>query len=152
VEDLRRAGANEVICTTDESIGERVQAITGGAGVPFALDAVGGATGSEGIKALGAGGRLLFYGTLSAAPITFDSRPLMVGNKVVEGFWMSEWARRQRILTMLGLFRRVGKLLRASVLTSEVAASYSLDEIKTAVERAAAPGRSGKILLKIGSR
>jgi NADPH:quinone reductase-like Zn-dependent oxidoreductase len=152
VEDLRRAGADEVICTANESVGERVKAITGGTGVPFALDAVGGATGAEVIKALGAGGRLLFYGTLAEEPITFDSRTLMVGHKVVEGFWMSEWAQRQRILTMLGLFRRVGKLLRAGVLTSEVAASYPLEEIKAAVERAAAPGRSGKILLRIGSR
>src|SRR5262249_59615370 len=51
-DELLREGADAVICTADESIGERVRALTGGAGVPFALDAVGGATGSEGVKSL----------------------------------------------------------------------------------------------------
>jgi NADPH:quinone reductase len=150
VEELRRAGADEVICTADESIAERVRAITGGAGVPFALDAVGGATGSEVIKALGPEGRLLFYGTLAEEPITFDSRVLIVGHKCLEGFWLSGWVRKQGVFTMLGLFRRLRKLLGEGVLTSEVAASYPLEEIKAAVERAAAPGRAGKILLQIG--
>ena len=40
-------GATKVICTATESLVERVQAVTGGKGVPFALDAVGGAMGGD---------------------------------------------------------------------------------------------------------
>jgi NADPH:quinone reductase-like Zn-dependent oxidoreductase len=151
-EELQKAGADAVICTAHESIEERVRAITGGAGVPFALDAVGGATGSAVIKALAPDGRLLFYGTLAEEPITFDSRVLMVGHKCIEGFWLSEWVRKQGIPTMLGLFRRIRKLLAEGVLTSEVATTFPMEEVKTAVERAAAPGRTGKILLRFGAR
>jgi NADPH:quinone reductase-like Zn-dependent oxidoreductase len=53
---------------------------------------------------------------------------------------------------MLGLFRRIGRLLRQGVLATEVGASFPLDEVGAAVRQAAAPGRAGKVLLRIGSR
>ena len=46
-EELLRKGADAVVCTADEALAERVREITRGAGVPFALEAVGGETGSE---------------------------------------------------------------------------------------------------------
>ena len=42
--------------------------------------------------------------------------------------------------------------LAEGVLTSEVATTFPMEEIKTAVERAAAPGRTGKILLRFAAR
>jgi NADPH:quinone reductase-like Zn-dependent oxidoreductase len=149
--ELLQAGGDAIICTADEPIDERVRAITGGAGAAFALDAVGGATGSEVIKALAAEGRLLVYGTLADEPLRVDPRVLMVGHKTVEGFWLSEWMPKQRVLTLLGLFRRIRKLLGAGVLTSEVAATFPLEDVKTAVEQATRPGRPGKILLKMNA-
>ncbi len=148
-DELLRAGGDAVICTADESVEEKAAKITGGAGVPFALDAVGGATGSAVVRALGPGGRMLVYGTLAEEPLTFDSRALMAGHKCVEGFWLSEWIPRQSVLRMLGLFRRIGKLFRAGVFSSEVAATFPLEEIRAAVRRAAEPGRGGKVLLKM---
>jgi NADPH:quinone reductase-like Zn-dependent oxidoreductase len=149
VEDLRRAGADEVICTADESIEDRVAAITGGAGAPFALDCVGGATGSAAARALALGGRMLVYGTLSLEPINADPRPLIVGSHRIEGFWLSHWARSQSIVTMLRLFRQIKQLLKEGVLASDVAATFSLDEIKAAVKRADEPGKGGKVILRI---
>jgi NADPH:quinone reductase-like Zn-dependent oxidoreductase len=149
-EELLRLGGDAVICTGDESIPERVRALTNGEGVRFALDAVGGATGSAMVQALAAGGRMLVYGTLAQEPLALDPRILIVGQKGVEGFWLSDWARGQGILTMLVLFRRIGKLMRAGVLTSEFGATFPLGEIKAAVQQAATPGRQGKVLLRIG--
>jgi NADPH:quinone reductase-like Zn-dependent oxidoreductase len=148
-EELLRAGADAAIATADESVEERVQALTGGAGVGFALDAVGGATGLAVVRALGPGGRMLVYGTLSGEPIPLDPRLLMVGHKSIEGFWLSEWARAQGVLTMVTLFRQIRSLIAAGVLTSEVAGSFPLDEIRAAVEQALAPGRPGKVLLRM---
>jgi NADPH:quinone reductase-like Zn-dependent oxidoreductase len=148
-EELLQAGGDAAICTSHEAIETRVQAITGGEGVPFALDAVGGATGSAVVKALGNKGRLLCYGTLAEEPLSFDPRVLMVGQKRVEGFWLSEWVRGQSVFTMLGLFRRLRKLLAGGVLTSSVSATYPLEEIQTAVKHAATPGHGGKILLRM---
>jgi NADPH:quinone reductase-like Zn-dependent oxidoreductase len=149
-EDLLRLGGTAAVATNADPLLERVQALTDGAGVPFALDAVGGRTGSEVVKALGRDGRMLVYGTLAGEPLTADPRTLMVGQRRVEGFWLSEWVREQGVLTMLGLFRRIGRLLKKGVLTSEVGASFPLGEVRAAVHQAATPGRQGKVLLRMG--
>jgi NADPH:quinone reductase-like Zn-dependent oxidoreductase len=148
-EELQRLGGTAVVATNDESLTERVQALTGGEGVFYALDAVGGATGSEVVSTLGRGGRMLVYGTLAGEPLRIDSRTLMVGKKRVEGFWLSEWVREQKPWTMLLLFRKIGKLIREGVLVSEVGKSFALTDIHAAVRQAAQPGRQGKVLLRM---
>ncbi len=170
VAELKKLGADEVICTElsekgsdplvfsrgltpfriAESIETRVRDITGGDGVRFALDAVGGSMGLGAVRALGAGGRLLVYGTLSGEPIPLDPRQIMVGQKRIEGFWLSEWVKQQGVLTMLGLFRTINRMLSARVLTTPVQATFPLERIGDAVRAAATPGRSGKILLQLG--
>src|SRR6516165_8419084 len=110
-EELLQAGGDAAIGTEIESIEERVRAITGGEGVPFALDAVGGATGSAVARSLAPGGRLLVYGTLANEPLSLPSRMLFLGVKRIEGFWLSEWANRHSILTMMRLFRRIHELM-----------------------------------------
>jgi NADPH:quinone reductase-like Zn-dependent oxidoreductase len=149
VDELRQAGADAVICSNDENVEDRVQALTEGQGVPFALDAVGGATGLSCLRSLAANGRMLVYGTLSSEPIPVDPRLLIAGQKRVEGFWLSEWARRQGVLTMLKLFRQVIRLMRGGVLTSEVGKTFSLHQVQAAVREAEAPGRKGKVLLRM---
>ncbi len=73
----------------------------------------------------------------------------MVGQKRIEGFWLSEWVRAQGVLTMLGLFRNIVKLLRADVLTSPVGTAYPLAEFRVALREAEMPGRPGKVLLRL---
>jgi NADPH:quinone reductase-like Zn-dependent oxidoreductase len=148
-DELLRLGGDAAVATNDEPLAERVRELTAGAGVPFALDAVGGATGAAVTQALAAGGRMLVYGTLSGEPMPLDPRVLMVGQKRIEGFWLSEWTRAQGAFTMLKLFRRIKALLRAGVLTSEVAASFPLEQIQDAVRQAETPGRQGKVLLRM---
>jgi len=149
-QELLQAGGTAVIATNDEPLLQRALEITGGAGAAFGLDAVGGATGSEAVQALGRGGRLLVYGALAEEPLTLSPRTLLVGQKRVEGFWLSEWVRDQGIFTMLFLFRRLSQLIRAGVLRSEVGATFPLEQFQTAVRQAAQPGRQGKVLLRIG--
>jgi NADPH:quinone reductase-like Zn-dependent oxidoreductase len=150
-DELKKLGADEVICTDTESIDTRTREITGGAGVRYALDAVGGNMGLGAARSLGAAGRMLVYGTLSGEPIPVDPRQLMVGQKRIEGFWLSEWVKQQGVLTMLGLFRKINNLLSAKVLTTPVQAVIPLERFHDAIRAAQTPGRSGKILLHMGS-
>jgi NADPH:quinone reductase-like Zn-dependent oxidoreductase len=150
-DELAKAGSDAVICTADEVIEERVLAITGGKGAPYAIDAVGGPTALSAARALAPNGRLLLYGTLSMEPIPLDPRILMGGQKRIEGFWLSEWVPQQGILTMLKLFRTTIRLMRAGILTTPTGTSYPLDEVRAAVEEAEKPGRAGKVLLRISS-
>ena len=94
-EELLHLGGTAAVATNNESLLDKVQKLTNGEGVYYAIDAVG-ETGSQVISTLGHGGRLLVYGTLAIEPITIDPRILLVGQKRVEGFWLSEWVRRSR--------------------------------------------------------
>ncbi|MFO0822100.1 MAG: zinc-binding dehydrogenase [Gemmataceae bacterium] len=122
------------------------------AGVRYAIDPVGGKTGSEVVASLGYGGRCLLYGSLTDEPLSLHPR-LAIGNDLrVEGFWLGAWAKKQRILTMLKLFKQVRAMMKEGVLQSTFAATYPLEEVRKAVEHAATPGKGDKVLLKIGTR
>jgi NADPH:quinone reductase len=149
-EELKKLGV-ETICSSDESIEQRALAITKGVGVPFALDAVGGSTGQGAARSLASDGRLLVYGTLSGEPIAVEPRVLIVGQKQIAGFWLSEWVRQQGVLSMLRLFREIVQHMRLKVLTTSVAASFPLDQVQAAVKQATTPG-GGKVLLLCGAR
>jgi NADPH:quinone reductase-like Zn-dependent oxidoreductase len=151
-DELHRLGADAVICSDNEPIVERVHALTNGAGVPYAIDPVGGETGSAVVSCLGVGGRLIVYGTLSGQPMTVNSRTLMTGDRTIEGFWLSNWVSRQGTVTMLRLFREIRQLMRDGVLDSEVGSSFRLDQIQEAVEQAEKPGRKGKVVLKLAEK
>lgn len=148
-DELIRLGADAVVVYPGQTAESRAKELTQGRGIRFALDPVGGAMGLDAVKALGAGGRMLVYGTLSGDPIPLDPRLLMVGQKRIEGFWLSEWVKDKGPLAMLKLFKQITTLLRQGILTTPVQATFSLDQIREAVKLAETPGRTGKILLKV---
>jgi NADPH:quinone reductase-like Zn-dependent oxidoreductase len=150
-EELLRAGGDAAIASESESVEDRVRALTDGEGVFFALDAVGGKTGSAVAQSLGRGGRLVIFGTLAEEPLILPSRMLFLGVKRIEGFWFSDWANRQNFLTMMGLFRRIHKLMAKGVLSTDIGPVFPLDDIKGAIGQASTPSRRGKILLRINS-
>jgi NADPH:quinone reductase-like Zn-dependent oxidoreductase len=149
-DELLHSGADAVLCSAEEAIEDRVKQITRGEGVRYAIDAVGGATGTAVVKSLGLGGRLVIYGTLSDEPLELDPRVLIASSLKVEGFWLSNWARQQGVITMLGLFRRIRKLMAVGVLKTGIGSTFPMEEIQTAVREAANPGKGGKVLLRFG--
>lgn len=153
VTELLAAGGDAVVVfdpgeTDPEDFVHQVREKTRG-GVQFAIDPVGGPTGSAMVPCLTEGGRMLVYGTLSAEPLSFSSRSLMTIGASVEGFWLSHYMAQCGLLAKLGLMRTLGGLIRQGVLTAEVGASYPLERVVDAVRAAEKPGKAGKVLLKI---
>ncbi len=151
-EELTRLGGDAVISSSEGPIDDQVRQITGGDGVRYALDPIGGETGTAVFRSLGSGGRLVVYGTLSGEPIQLDPRHLISGRKVVEGFWLGHWMRERSIPSNLLLFREIASLLRQGILGSEIGCSFTLDEIGQALRQAEAQARGGKVLLRIDSK
>jgi NADPH:quinone reductase-like Zn-dependent oxidoreductase len=102
-------------------------------------------------RSLARGGRLLVYGTLAEEPLSLSSRMLFLGVKHVDGFWLSDWARRQNVWTMIRLFHRIHELMAKGVLSTDIGPVFPIDDIKAAVRQASTPGRNGKVLLKLSS-
>ena len=74
----------------------------------------------------------------------------MGGQKSISGFWLSDWVKSQGVWSMLKLFREIKRMLVAGVLTTTVEAGFSLSDIGQAVRAADKPGKTGKILLRMG--
>lgn len=147
VEELKALGADEVICTEDEDVVERVKEITGKASLTKAIDAVGGETGGAVIRALGRGAVMLVYGLLSMEPMPVDSGRMIFTSMTIRGFWLGEWFRsaapeRQQKATMELL-----RLMATQEIVPPVEAEYPLTDVLKAIEHAERPGRSGKVLL-----
>ncbi len=152
IDELKALGGDAVISSSDGPIDEQVRRATGTDGVRYAVDPVGGDTGTGAFDALAADGRLLVYGTLSGEPLRIDPRRMIAGKRVVEGFWLGHWMRERSIPASLRLFREIAAMIRARVLETEVGRTFPLEAIGEAVREAEAVGRGGKVLLRIGPR
>jgi len=149
IDELKSLGGDAVISSADGAIDEQVRRVTGSEGVRYAVDPVGGETGTGVFRSLAPSGRLLLYGTLSGEPIEVDPRLVIAGRRVVEGFWLGHWMRERSIPATLLLFREIAALIRQGVLRSEIGETYPLDDVKSAVQRAGTIGRRGKVLLRL---
>lgn len=152
-EELLRLGADHVeVCDGSEEscdrLTDRLQQLTGG--VKYAVDAVGGSTGSAVVRSLGTGGRMLAYGTLSGQPLQFSPRTLMTVGSSVEGFWLGNFMSQVGLLFKLSLVRRLTKLIQSGVLSSEITGSWPLENVSDAVIAAEQSTQSarGKCLLR----
>ncbi len=152
IEEIRALGGDAVIASSDGPIEDQVKRIVGPEGVKYALDPVGGATGSALFRSLAADAKLLLYGTLSNEPIEIEPRLMIAGKRVVEGFWLGHWMRQQSIPAALKLFHDITGLIRKGVLATEIGAKFPLNAIGDAVREAEAVGRKGKVLLTIDGR
>jgi NADPH:quinone reductase-like Zn-dependent oxidoreductase len=148
---LRALGADAVIETERQDLLAEVCRITGGQGVQHALDCVGGALASDLLQCLGMNGHLLVYGTLSGAAMQVPGRDLMMPLTQVSGFFLSNWLAQQSLLKLLGVLRAVKKLTLAGVFEAEVTQVFGLEQVAEAVTAAKASGRTGKVMLRLGS-
>lgn len=147
--ELKSLGGDAVISSADGPVDEQVRALTGGKGVHYALDPVGGDTGTEVFNSLADDAKMLVYGTLSGEPIRIDSRRMIAGKRIVEGFWLGHWMRGRSIPASLLLFREIAAQIRTNVLSTEVGGRFSMVDIGEAVRQAEVVGKKGKILLAI---
>jgi NADPH:quinone reductase-like Zn-dependent oxidoreductase len=151
-EELRRFGGDVCLSESDGPIEKQVMDATGGQGVCFAVDPVGGATGTALARCLAKGGRLLLYGLLSGQPIEADPRLMITNGATIEGFWLSHWLPSQPVLKLLSVFKQVNRLLSDGSFKTEIAATYPLEQTAQAARQAQAAARGGKVLLKISER
>ncbi|MAT16836.1 MAG: hypothetical protein CMJ46_16375 [Planctomyces sp.] len=154
--ELKDLGADEVVVYDGNPEGReefvrKVKEIVGKQGVKYALDPVGGGTGSGVAETLGSGGRLVVYGSLSDQPIEVTPRQLITQDVRVEGFWLSRHMQELSLFGKMRLVKKITRLMREKILQADVDHAYDLSQIKDAVRDSEAVGKSGKILLKLGN-
>lgn len=148
IPELKALGGTEVVIEGQEDLKTRVSEIAGPEGIRFAIDPVGGASGSAVFESLAMNGHMLVYGTLSGEPLVIQPRPLISGKRL-EGFYLGHFTQGRPIWKNLLMFKEITRLIRQGVLDTPAGPLFSLDQIADAVKEAEKPGKQGKVLLKI---
>jgi len=147
---LRELGADAVVETDRQDLMRSVSNITLGRGVSYAIDCVGGELTADVVRCLGTGGRLLVYGTLANSPVSLPLRDLMMPSASISGFLLPNWLATQSPLKLLGAVRTVRRLMARGLFDTEITETFELDQVGEAIAAATRPGRTGKVMLRIG--
>jgi NADPH:quinone reductase-like Zn-dependent oxidoreductase len=148
---LEALGAEIVINTESLDLRDEVARITGGRGVDYAMDCVGGDVAAQMLQCLTLGGHMVVFGTLGNTPITLPSRDMMMPVTSLSGFFAGSWLALQPPASIQGILGKVGQLAAKGVFDTPVDAVYPLTQVHEALAASQERGRLGKVMLKIGS-
>lgn len=144
VDELVDAGGDAVLVDGPD-LGARIKAATKNAGIPLAIDGVGGESSAVLVSALARGGTLVVYSRMSRKPISLDAVDLIFRDIRVRAFWLPvpEIQRSPRLADALELG---AKLIAEGRLKVPIAATYRLTEGRAALGHAL---QGGKVLFQI---
>lgn len=151
-DELKQMGADQVLVSSGEEadiqhLQNGIREALGGEPLQYAIDPVGGPLASALVPLLGMNGRLILYGTLSGAPISFSPRALLGVAGRVEGFWLGHYMEQLNLLSKLALVRQIKHLIVAGVLNTDRVAKFAQADYLAAIQHAEARGRESKAVL-----
>ncbi|ARZ72207.1 alcohol dehydrogenase [Streptomyces albireticuli] len=142
-----------VLCTSDTAVREALPAVVreaaGGRPPAVVLDAVGGPEGGDLARALAPGGTLVHYGLLSGRPLPAALAAERPDVRIVL-FRLRDWVHTAEAAPLADAFARAQHLVADGTAATSVAHVLPLLDVREALRREAAPGRTGKILLHAG--
>jgi NADPH2:quinone reductase len=154
---IQALGGDEVVCTDDEDLRSRLQEITGGKGVEYAIDCVAGEVAGEIIRNLAPSGMLVQFGALSSHRQTDPAKFLMpvfspkliYSAATIRGWWLPRWLEAQPLERVRKALADLLSMIADRRLTLPETISLPLDRYREAIAMADGGGGEGKkILLK----
>lgn len=158
VAELEDLGGDEVICTEDEDLTERVLQIAAHGSIGKALDCVSGQLGADVSRALSPGGQMLVYGALSThrqtdpAKLTVPlfARSVIYEAKTVRGFYLFHWLTTTPRQQLRQALEETRDLVVDRVLDIPEGRPFAPEDIAEAVALAESPATGSKPLLTFG--
>lgn len=148
VDALKTIGASAVVVSSDDQFAQQLAEACQAHHVGIGFDAVAGTMTGSMLKALPGGARVLVYGALSLEPVQVDVGTLLFGNRVVEGFWLTEWIRRHGMTRVVQAMIDIQGSL-AHAMTTEVLATYALEQAAAGIRTYQNNMGAGKIVLRM---
>ncbi|PJI50085.1 MAG: NADPH:quinone reductase [Pseudomonas sp.] len=144
---LLEAGADHVIVSDDESIVEKVMALTGGQGARVVFDPIGGPGVEVLTQAMARGGILLEYGALSPEPTPFPLFTVLGKSLTLKGYLYAEIVADPAALERAKAF--IVKGLESGALYPVIARTFPLEQIQDAHRFLEANQQVGKIVVTV---
>lgn len=143
-EVVRQMGAEHVIVTDEEDMIARVNEITGGKGVAYAFDPIGGPILDTVVQTIAPHGTLVLYGIMDFDAVDMPVRHLVSRNLTVSGYAMLLEDRPERDKEAIAFIRKGVKDGKLKPLVGKV---FPLDQIKEAVTYLESLQHVGKVVV-----
>lgn len=144
----QRHGADEVINYTEESLKERVKALTGGQGADVIYDPVGGDLFQDCLSAVNWNGRILVIGFASGTiPEAAVNRTLLKSSSIVGVFWGASLMREPQ--ANMENFEQLKQWFAEGRIQPHVSQTYSLEETPQALQDMVTRKATGKLVVKV---
>ncbi len=159
-EIIQALGGDEIVCTEDEDLRDRLQEITDGKGIEYAIDCVAGEVGGEIVRNLAPTGMLVQFGALSSHRQTDPARfvmpvfspKLIYSAAIVRGWWIPRWLETQTIESMRKVLTDLLSMICEARLTLPPTISIPLEQFQEAIAMADGGSSEGKkILLRLSN-
>ncbi len=144
----RKAGADELIHTERDSIGDRIKVLAP-EGVNVVFDPVGGSQAIDALKSLAWQGRYLVIGFASGDIPSIPANQLLLREATVQGVWWGQWLGRNPAGGAAD-FMRLMRWIGEGRLTLPEPEIISLDEVQSGFERIQNRQVTGKVVIRIG--
>jgi NADPH:quinone reductase-like Zn-dependent oxidoreductase len=146
VADVQAFGG-DVVLVDGPDLRHRIGQATDKAKIRLAIDAVGGRSTDHLAQSVMIGGTVVNYGAMSGVPCTITPGSFVFRDVTLRGFWLAFWFRQSTPQRQRALFAELATLIATGELSTQVAATYRLEQIKDAITAAASGERGGKIVL-----
>lgn len=147
-DSIKAAGADHVIATDEEDLAERIMEITGGKGFDVAIDPVSGPFLEMLANAAGHEARIVEFGALSMAPVTFPLFPAIAKGLKIMGFhvcWNLFDFPDRRATAVADITKHISSGAYKPKLDKE----FSLNETADAYRYLASNAHEGKVIIRI---
>ena len=139
-------GADVVVDSTTENLGEAIRAANGGKRVNLILEMVGGKTFDDSLEILAPFGRLVVYGMASrVAPSIIQPASLMGGSKTITGFWLQHCFGKKEMMN--DVIEQLFALVVEGKLKPIIGGTYPLSQVALAHTAMRSRETTGKITL-----
>ena len=148
---VHQAGGDVALVDGDD-LAARVNSATGGAPIRLGIDAVAGTATTRIGECLADGGTVLNYGMMSELPCQLPADMVFLRDIRLQGFYTRRQLARRTPEEKAAIYGFLGGLIADGSLTTRIAGTFSLDQVKTACALAAQTGdaRPGKVVLVPG--
>lgn len=139
-------GADVVVDSTHEKLGEAIRAANGGKRVNLVLEMVGGKTFDDSLEILAPFGRLVTYGMASrVTPSMIQPASLMGGSKTITGFWLQHCFGKKEMMN--DVIEQLFALVVEGKLKPIIGGTYPLSQVALAHKAMRSRETTGKITL-----
>jgi NADPH2:quinone reductase len=154
-EVIRVLGGDEIICTEDEDLRGRIQELTHGRGLEYAIDCVAGDVGGEVARNLAPTGEMVQFGALSSHRQTDPAKffmpifspKLIYSAATIRGWWIPLWLDTQPVGAVNAVLTQLLEMVADGRLTLPETISVPVDKYKDAMAMADDGSAEGKKVL-----